>query len=96
MLTICLGINYTSWALVNWIFNGHIKKNFFAWWTKYNVRISAPSYHSQQKLTHKSVCPSRSSRHRNSRCRHRHLLRSQLSRLFDAGLVGYDRVREYA
>jgi len=39
MLTICLGINYTSWALVNWIFNGYIKNNFFAWWTKYNVRI---------------------------------------------------------
>jgi OPT family oligopeptide transporter len=31
------GINYTSWALVNWVFNGYIKAKFFAWWTKYNV-----------------------------------------------------------
>lgn len=30
------GINYSSWALVNWVFNGWIKRRFFAWWTKYN------------------------------------------------------------
>ncbi|TIA25895.1 small oligopeptide transporter, OPT family [Aureobasidium pullulans] len=35
------GINYTSWALVNWVFNGYIKQNFFAWWTKYNYVLAA-------------------------------------------------------
>lgn len=35
------GINYSSWALVNWIFNGWIKKRFFAWWTKYNYVLAA-------------------------------------------------------
>jgi OPT family oligopeptide transporter len=28
------GINYSSWALVNVIFNYWIKKRFFAWWCK--------------------------------------------------------------
>jgi hypothetical protein len=89
---VCLGINYTSWALVNWIFNGYIKKNFFAWWTKYNVSIPALSSYHLQQLTKNPVCSRRSSRYRNSCCRYRHLLRSQLSRLLDAGLVGYDGV----
>jgi OPT family small oligopeptide transporter len=35
------GINYSSWALVNWIFNGWIKKKYFAWWTKYNYVLAA-------------------------------------------------------
>lgn len=35
------GINYTSWALVNWIFNGYIKQRAFAWWSKYNVSFPA-------------------------------------------------------
>lgn len=35
------GINYTSWALVNWIFNGLIKKRAFAWWAKYNYVLAA-------------------------------------------------------
>lgn len=30
------GINYSSWALVNFIFNHIIYRKFFAWWTKYN------------------------------------------------------------
>lgn len=30
------GINYSSWALVNLLFNGYIKNKFFAWWAKYN------------------------------------------------------------
>jgi hypothetical protein len=96
ILILCTGINYTSWALVNWIFNGYIKKNFFAWWTKYNVRIPAFSSCSTQQLTKKSVCSSCSSRYRNSCCRYCHLLCSQLSRLLDAGLVGYDGVCEHA
>lgn len=28
------GINYSSWALVNIIFNHFIKKRFFPWWSK--------------------------------------------------------------
>ncbi|KAF1344780.1 OPT oligopeptide transporter protein-domain-containing protein [Delphinella strobiligena] len=35
------GINYSSWALVNWIFNGWLKNKFFAWWTKYNYVLAA-------------------------------------------------------
>jgi OPT family oligopeptide transporter len=35
------GINYSSWALVNWIFNGWIRKKYFAWWTKYNYVLAA-------------------------------------------------------
>lgn len=31
------GINYSSWALVNIIFNHWIKRRFFAWWCKYLV-----------------------------------------------------------
>lgn len=30
------GINYSSWALVNLVFNGWIKRRFFSWWAKYN------------------------------------------------------------
>ncbi|GMG13730.1 unnamed protein product [Aspergillus oryzae var. brunneus] len=35
------GINYSSWALVNFIFNHFIKRRFFAWWTKYNYILAA-------------------------------------------------------
>jgi OPT family oligopeptide transporter len=35
------GINYSSWALVNWIFNGWLKNKHFAWWTKYNYVLAA-------------------------------------------------------
>lgn len=35
------GINYSSWALVNFIFNHFIKHHFFAWWTKYNYILAA-------------------------------------------------------
>ncbi|KAJ5033012.1 uncharacterized protein L3040_009597 [Drepanopeziza brunnea f. sp. 'multigermtubi'] len=35
------GINYSSWALVNIIFNHWIKKRFFAWWSKYNYVLAA-------------------------------------------------------
>ncbi|KAK7536973.1 small oligopeptide transporter, OPT family [Phyllosticta citribraziliensis] len=35
------GINYSSWALVNYIFNAHLRRKFFAWWTKYNYVLAA-------------------------------------------------------
>ncbi|RDW67024.1 small oligopeptide transporter-1 [Coleophoma crateriformis] len=35
------GINYSSWALVNMIFNYWIKGKFFAWWSKYNYVLAA-------------------------------------------------------
>jgi hypothetical protein len=35
------GINYSSWALVNFVFNHFIKRRFFAWWTKYNYILAA-------------------------------------------------------
>lgn len=35
------GINYSSWALVNYIFNHWIKGRFFSWWTKYNYVLAA-------------------------------------------------------
>jgi hypothetical protein len=35
------GINYSSWALVNLVFNHWIKNRFFAWWTKYNYIVAA-------------------------------------------------------
>lgn len=34
---IATGINYSSWALVNFIFNHFIRRRFFAWWTKYST-----------------------------------------------------------
>ncbi|CAG8926891.1 unnamed protein product [Penicillium salamii] len=38
---ISTGINYSSWALVNYIFNHFIKRHYFAWWTKYNYVLAA-------------------------------------------------------
>lgn len=35
------GINYSSWALVNFIFNHILRRRFFAWWTKYNYILAA-------------------------------------------------------
>jgi OPT family oligopeptide transporter len=35
------GINYSSWALVNFIFNKVLFQKFFAWWTKYNYVLAA-------------------------------------------------------
>ncbi|KXT13426.1 hypothetical protein AC579_9906 [Pseudocercospora musae] len=35
------GINYSSWALVNLVFNHWIKNKFFAWWAKYNYILAA-------------------------------------------------------
>ncbi|OJD37513.1 small oligopeptide opt family [Diplodia corticola] len=35
------GINYSSWAVVNYIFNHWIKRKFFAWWAKYNYVLAA-------------------------------------------------------
>jgi OPT family oligopeptide transporter len=35
------GINYSSWAIVNFIFNYHILGRFFEWWTKYNYVLAA-------------------------------------------------------
>jgi OPT family oligopeptide transporter len=35
------GINYSSWALVNYIFNQYIYRKFFGWWTKYNYVLAA-------------------------------------------------------
>ena len=35
------GINYSSWALVNVIFNFWIFRRSFAWWTKYNYILAA-------------------------------------------------------
>ncbi|EOD46007.1 putative small oligopeptide opt family protein [Neofusicoccum parvum UCRNP2] len=35
------GINYSSWAVVNYIFNHWLKRKFFAWWTKYNYVLAA-------------------------------------------------------
>ncbi|KAJ9236200.1 hypothetical protein DTO207G8_3212 [Paecilomyces variotii] len=35
------GINYSSWAIVNFVFNYYIKRKFFAWWTKYNYVLAA-------------------------------------------------------
>ncbi|CAG8093190.1 unnamed protein product [Penicillium olsonii] len=38
---IATGINYSSWAVVNFIFNHFIKRRFFAWWKKYNYIMAA-------------------------------------------------------
>ncbi|KAH7079752.1 small oligopeptide transporter, OPT family [Paraphoma chrysanthemicola] len=35
------GINYSSWALVNVIFNHFLKEKFYAWWAKYNYILAA-------------------------------------------------------
>ncbi|KAL1984252.1 hypothetical protein VTN96DRAFT_9304 [Rasamsonia emersonii] len=35
------GINYSSWAIVNFIFNHWLRKKFFAWWSKYNYVLAA-------------------------------------------------------
>ncbi|KAI2617714.1 small oligopeptide transporter [Hypomontagnella submonticulosa] len=35
------GINYSSWYIVNLIFNKIIYKRFHAWWTKYNYVLAA-------------------------------------------------------
>ncbi|OTB01636.1 hypothetical protein M426DRAFT_323271 [Hypoxylon sp. CI-4A] len=35
------GINYSSWYIVNLIFNKIIYKRFYAWWTKYNYVLAA-------------------------------------------------------
>ncbi|KAI6966827.1 small oligopeptide transporter, OPT family [Hortaea werneckii] len=35
------GINYSSWALTNLIFNHWIKSKFFPWWAKYNYIVAA-------------------------------------------------------
>ncbi|KAI9839138.1 MAG: hypothetical protein M1819_003131 [Sarea resinae] len=35
------GINYSSWALVNFIFNHIIYKRYFSWWMKYNYVLAA-------------------------------------------------------
>jgi hypothetical protein len=35
------GINYSSWALVNVIFNHWLKRKWFAWWSKYNYVLAA-------------------------------------------------------
>ncbi|KAI7691300.1 hypothetical protein KC353_g19079, partial [Hortaea werneckii] len=35
------GINYSSWALTNFIFNYWIKNKFFPWWAKYNYIVAA-------------------------------------------------------
>ncbi|KAI6912027.1 small oligopeptide transporter, OPT family [Hortaea werneckii] len=35
------GINYSSWALTNLIFNHWIKNKFFPWWAKYNYIVAA-------------------------------------------------------
>lgn len=35
------GINYSSWALVNFLFNSWVKRKFFDWWTKYNYVLAA-------------------------------------------------------
>lgn len=35
------GINYSTWALVNIVFNWFVYKKFFAWWTKYNYILAA-------------------------------------------------------
>ncbi|KAI1076115.1 OPT family small oligopeptide transporter [Whalleya microplaca] len=35
------GINYSSWYIVNMIFNKIIYKRFYAWWTKYNYVLAA-------------------------------------------------------
>ncbi|KAI7199863.1 small oligopeptide transporter, OPT family [Hortaea werneckii] len=36
-----IGINYSSWALTNLIFNHWIKNKFFPWWAKYNYIVAA-------------------------------------------------------
>lgn len=35
------GINYSSWYIVNFIFNKLIYNKFYAWWTKYNYVLAA-------------------------------------------------------
>ena len=35
------GINYSSWYIVNFIFNKVIYKRFYGWWTKYNYVLAA-------------------------------------------------------
>ena len=35
------GINYSSWYIVNFIFNKVIYKKFYPWWTKYNYVLAA-------------------------------------------------------
>ncbi|KAK2036441.1 OPT family small oligopeptide transporter [Colletotrichum somersetense] len=35
------GINYSSWYIVNLVFNKIIYRKFYAWWTKYNYVLAA-------------------------------------------------------
>ncbi|ETS84490.1 hypothetical protein PFICI_02515 [Pestalotiopsis fici W106-1] len=35
------GINYSSWYIVNLVFNKIIYRRFYAWWTKYNYVLAA-------------------------------------------------------
>lgn len=35
------GINYSSWWLVNFLFNSLVFRKAFAWWTKYNYILAA-------------------------------------------------------
>lgn len=41
VLCYVIGINYSSWAMVNVIFNSYIKSKAFAWWAKYNYILAA-------------------------------------------------------
>lgn len=38
------GINYSSWALVNVVFNWWIRKKYFAWWCKSFLLFCKPIY----------------------------------------------------
>jgi hypothetical protein len=41
LIFLSTGINYSSWALVNVIFNHILKEKFYAWWAKYNYILAA-------------------------------------------------------
>jgi len=34
-------VNFVPWAIVGFIFNYHIRRRHFSWWTKYNYVLSA-------------------------------------------------------
>lgn len=63
------GINFSSWWVVNVIFNGIIKRRKPAWWSKYSKSCSIPAKTLTDSLRLRSVCCPRLWR-RRGHCHH--------------------------
>lgn len=77
------GINYSSWALVNVIFNHWIKGRFYAWWAKYNygkltVPFPCPNTQPVRKVSDEVHSSGRCSRYWYCFGRNHHLLCREL------------------